>query len=55
MCGQDVNFTVDIEPSLQPRLLMYRKKLDFSSFLTEFVQSGGSPTSLSVGYSGAAA
>ena len=28
--GQDMQFTVDIEPSLQPRLLIYHKKLDFS-------------------------
>ena len=30
MCGQDVEFDVDIEPALQPRLLMYHKRLDFS-------------------------
>lgn len=30
MCNQDVEFDVDIEPSLQPRLLMYHKRLDFS-------------------------
>jgi len=30
MCGQQVSFSVDIEPSLQPRLLMYGKRLDFS-------------------------
>lgn len=30
MCDQDVKFDVDIEPSLQPRLLMYHKRLDFS-------------------------
>jgi energy-coupling factor transporter ATP-binding protein EcfA2 len=30
ICGQDIEFTVDIEPSLQPRLLMYEKRLDFS-------------------------
>jgi hypothetical protein len=30
ICGQQVQFGVDIEPSLQPRLLMYQKKLDFS-------------------------
>jgi hypothetical protein len=30
MCGQKVAFSVDIEPSLQPRLLMYGKRLDFS-------------------------
>ena len=30
MCEQDVRFAVDIEPALQPRLLMYNKKLDFS-------------------------
>jgi hypothetical protein len=30
MCGQDVEFDVDIEPSLQPKLLMYHKRLDFS-------------------------
>jgi predicted ATP-binding protein involved in virulence len=30
MCGQNVEFDVDIEPSLQPRLLMYHKRLDFS-------------------------
>jgi hypothetical protein len=28
--GQDIQFTVDIEPALQPRLLIYHKKLDFS-------------------------
>lgn len=30
MCGQEVKLGVDIEPSLQPRLLMYGKRLDFS-------------------------
>ena len=30
MCAQDVSFSVDIEPSLQPRLLMYNRRLDFS-------------------------
>lgn len=30
ICDQDVTFGVDIEPSLQPRLLMYGKRLDFS-------------------------
>ncbi len=30
MCDQDIRFSVDIEPSLQPRLLMYHKNLDFS-------------------------
>ena len=30
MCGQDVRFDVDIEPSLQPMLMMYHNRLDFS-------------------------
>jgi predicted ATP-binding protein involved in virulence len=30
MCRQDVTFGVDIEPSLQPRLCMYGRRLDFS-------------------------
>lgn len=30
MCSQDIKFSVDIEPSLQPRLIVYGKRLDFS-------------------------
>jgi hypothetical protein len=30
MCGQNVKFSVDIEPSLQPKLQIYHKRLDFS-------------------------
>jgi hypothetical protein len=30
MCDQKVQFDVDIEPLLQPRLLMYQRRLDFS-------------------------
>jgi len=30
MCGEDIEFNVDIEPSLQPRLQIHGKKLDFS-------------------------
>lgn len=30
ICGQDIEFTVEIEPSLHPKLKMYGKWLDFS-------------------------